>query len=100
MFSGETPGPASCAVSENGPVQAHLGSQQPRGGAACGEMCAMLAWSFGYSYRRVGVQFVGNGNCGLGAGIGDRTPVKAGACDSVSEGPRAARRIRDIIDIP
>ena len=59
-----------------------------------------VAWSFGYSYRRVGVQFVGNGNCGLGAGIGDRTPVKAGACDSVSEGPRAARRIRDIIDIP
>ena len=103
MFSGETPGPASCAVSENGPVQAHLGSQQPRGGAACGEMCAMLAWSFGYSYRRVGVQFVGNGHWGLGAGragIGDRTPVKAGACDSVSEGPRAARRIRDIIDIP
>ena len=45
------------------------------------------------------MQFVGNGHWGLGAGragIGDRTPVKAGACDSVSDGP--ARRISLRID--
>lgn len=47
------------------------------------------------------MQFVGNGHWGLGAGragIGDLTPVNAGACDSVSEGPRGrARRISSSI---